>query len=203
MSPRLARRAAVPAVRRVAPHAAAGTGALASLGPDSRLPPFGQGLADKVPLILFSYDIEARRSCCTATGTATRCWAIPARSCWAWAPTGLTPAARQTTPAQFRTQPTCDTCWPSDRALSWDCRVRHRDGQLALAALAPAGQGAGARWPGARNDGQRRGRDPPPRGRRGAAPQPPPPAPGGGLGAQPHLHLRPARAAQHIHQPAH
>ncbi|HEX8656205.1 MAG TPA: hypothetical protein VF690_01650, partial [Hymenobacter sp.] len=55
--PRLARRAAVPAPRRVAPR----TSRPAVADGNESLPPFEPGLADQVPLILFSYDVARRQ----------------------------------------------------------------------------------------------------------------------------------------------
>ena len=107
------RRAAVPAAKRVA----------AVAGP---VPLFGQGLADKVPLILFSFDLHSRRllhcnrHCHTVLGYTNQVLL-------GWG----TQLVNQLLHAESRAQLEVHTLHNQlahDRPLSWDCRVRHHDG---------------------------------------------------------------------------
>lgn len=128
--PRLARRAAVPAVRRVQeqtqqgpkpPPARAGNAAN-----EQASPLFSPGLADKVPLILFSYDLHNRRllhcnrHCHSVLGYSSEALLAmgPALGTSMLHPESL----HQLAQADIRTQ------LAQDRALTWDCRIRHREG---------------------------------------------------------------------------
>ena len=123
--PRLARRAAVPAVRRVAaPPANADLSPAAASSPGSVA--FSQGLADQVPLILFSYDLRQQRlnhcnrHCQSVLGySSTEMLAFGSQL----ADELLHPEARARLQrydvlGYLATQP----------SLSWDCQMRHRDG---------------------------------------------------------------------------
>ncbi len=125
--PRLARRAAVPATRRLAERAVRPAARRAS-GPPSGapLPLFGQGLADKVPLILFSYDLLRRqllhcnRHCHTVLGyTGPELIGMGA---------ALATRLLHTTSLEQFQKKNVGARLTKDRALSWDCCLRHRDG---------------------------------------------------------------------------
>ncbi|MDQ2772478.1 MAG: PAS domain S-box protein [Bacteroidota bacterium] len=110
--PRQARRAAVPAVRRVAALPA---------GP----PAFSQGLADQVPLILFQYDLRhhrllhCNRHCHTVLGfSGAELLAMGSQLA-----TLLHPESQ----AQLR-HPDNLYRLGQRQTLTWDCRVRHADG---------------------------------------------------------------------------
>ncbi|MBF9219720.1 PAS domain S-box protein [Hymenobacter ruricola] len=121
-SPRLARRPAAPAARRALsrPVPDAGTAAV----PEKPL--FGNGLADKVPLILFSYDtlhrrlLHCNRHCETVLG-----FSVP--ELLALGPRLGTTLLHPSSLAQIQHSDLGQRLG-EDRALSWDCRVRHRDG---------------------------------------------------------------------------
>ncbi|MBO2010001.1 PAS domain S-box protein [Hymenobacter negativus] len=132
-SPRLARRAALPAVRRVQgrePHTgpALAKAQVRANAPTnfSEPPPFAQQLADKVPLILFSYDLQHQRllqcnqHCKTVLGysSATLLQMGPLLA------TSLLHADSlyQLRRADILTQ------LSRERSISWDCRIRHREG---------------------------------------------------------------------------
>ncbi|MDO7844833.1 PAS domain S-box protein [Hymenobacter sp. M29] len=122
-SPRLARRKAVPSNWRAAERAARLAGATQ---PSAEPPAFGNGLADKVPLILFSYDLQRRQLlhcnqyCQTVLGYSAReLLALGARlSVTMLHPDSLMQAQLSDLRALLGTQ----------RPLTWDCRMRHRDG---------------------------------------------------------------------------
>ncbi|GAB3577217.1 PAS domain-containing protein [Hymenobacter daeguensis] len=127
--PRLARRAAVPAVRRVQhrePLAAPapGNGYAATTSGFSAVPQFGVNLADKVPLILFSYDLQQQRllhcnqHCQTVLGySGESLLAMGA----ALVPTMLHPdSLHQMRRADMLAKP--------KKNQSWDCQIRHREG---------------------------------------------------------------------------
>ena len=122
--PRLARRAAVPAVRRVAARQAdadqlpaAGTPELVELSP---------GLADQIPLILFSYDLRHRclkhcnRHCQSVLGySSAEMLAFGDRlTDKLMHPDSHTQLRRYDVLGHLATQ----------QPLSWDCRFRHRGG---------------------------------------------------------------------------
>ena len=123
--PRRARRAAVPAVRRVAaPPSDAGylpptAGPADSAG-------FSQGLADQVPLILFSYDLQHRclkhcnRHCHSVLGySSAELLALGSRLVDELLhPEARAQLQRYDVLGHLATQP----------SLNWDCQVRHRDG---------------------------------------------------------------------------
>ncbi len=139
---RSARHAGPPAVRRAArPVFAAGPSAPAP----GALLPFGPGLADQVPLILFSYDLQdqlllhCNRHCQTVLGYSSP-------ELLALGPVLI----RELLHAASRAQLQSSNFRPrltADRALSWDCRLRHRDGswrwlrlRVRAGALGPDGQ---------------------------------------------------------------
>ncbi|MET4074767.1 PAS domain S-box protein [Hymenobacter sp. UYCo722] len=135
--PRLARRAAVPAVRRTAGQPPA----QATLGS----PTFGQGLADQVPLLLFTYDLRhqrlkhCNRHCHTVLGyDSAEMLAFGNRL----ADELMHPESR----AQLQRQDVLGRL-ASGQPLSWDCRIRHRDGNwrwLRIRLLASAVDTTGA-----------------------------------------------------------
>ncbi|HEX8504734.1 MAG TPA: PAS domain S-box protein [Hymenobacter sp.] len=117
-SSRFARRAAVPAAQRVAP---AGPAAPA----DKCGPLFGAGLADKVPLILFSYDLQHRqllhcnRHCQTVLGYSSQ-------ELLALGPLLATDILHADSLAQLKAD-NVQARLREDRVLTWDCRLRHLD----------------------------------------------------------------------------
>ena len=119
-SSHLPRRAAVPAVRRVAPLPAD----RANGAPPA--PAFGTGLADKVPLLLFSFDVERRRllhcnrHCHTVLGYHnTELVALGAQLLKSL----FHPVSRaQLLQLDFTRRLTMG------REVSWNCRLQHRDG---------------------------------------------------------------------------
>ncbi|MBJ6108726.1 PAS domain S-box protein [Hymenobacter sp. BT523] len=122
-SPRLARRTPVPAARRAAARETHSEG---PLRPVPEAPLFGNGLADKVPLILFSYDAQRRRllhcnrHCETVLGFTPRDLVSQGHLL---GPNMLHPISLA------RVQSTnLSVLLDQDRDLTWDCRVRHRDG---------------------------------------------------------------------------
>ena len=127
MRTRFPRRAAVPAVRRVAERAARNTanGTVAPSDEDSA-PLFGNGMADKVPLILFSYDLErhhllhCNRHCQTVLGYSNQ-------ELLAMDPALGKEMLHVDSLAQFQRND-LHQLLTGDRAMSWDCRLRHRDG---------------------------------------------------------------------------
>ena len=115
--PRQARRAAVPAVRRVA--------ALPAGPATSRPPAFSQGLADQVPLILFQYDLRhhcllhCNQHCHTVLGfSGAELLAMGSQ---------LGSLLHPESQAQLR-QPDNLYRLSQRQALAWDCQVRHADG---------------------------------------------------------------------------
>ncbi len=140
---RLARRAAVPAVRRVADQRAGISQPLTEAPAES--PVFSQRLADQVPLILFTYDLEHRslkhcnHHCHSVLGySSARMLAYGSQL----AEELLHPESR----AQLQ-QPNVLARLAAHQPLSWDCRVRHRDGTwrwLRLRLRASATSAAGA-----------------------------------------------------------
>ena len=122
--PRLARRAAVPAVRRVAGRVPGAGYSSTKATPDS--PAFSQGLADQVPLMLFTYDLphqrlrHCNRHCQTVLGySIAELLALGSRL----ADELMHPESR----AQLQRHDVLPRL-ASNQPLSWDCRVRHRDG---------------------------------------------------------------------------
>ena len=117
---RSSRRAPVPAGRRLAAPAKALPPATAAP------PPFGPGLADKVPLILFSYHIRERRllhcnrHCHTVLGFSSQELLDLGA---ALGPSLMHPASLAKLHAENFEQQLAQ-----GRTLSWGCRVRHRDG---------------------------------------------------------------------------
>ncbi|WP_052732452.1 PAS domain S-box protein [Hymenobacter terrenus] len=143
---RLARRAAVPAAQRVTRSTTRPVLPKASTPPSTAtLPLFGQGLADKVPLILFSYDLRRRqllhcnRHCQTVLGyTSQELLDLGP----AFSSKMLDPDSR----AQLLKQDV-NALLTGDQALSWDCHFYHRDGtsrwlriRFRASAAAPDGQ---------------------------------------------------------------
>ena len=116
------RRPAVPAIRRVAGRGGSGPDP-AGHGP---APLFGQGLADKVPLILFSYNpgtqrlLHCNRHCQTVLG-------YDSRKLLDWGPQLVANLLHADSRAQLLKH-SFTRKLTGDRALSWDCRVRHQDG---------------------------------------------------------------------------
>ncbi|WP_210520260.1 PAS domain-containing hybrid sensor histidine kinase/response regulator [Hymenobacter terricola] len=124
---RLARRAAVPAAQRVANPALFPAVSRADSQPDANEPGvFGPGVVDKVPLILFSYDLEHRqllhcnRHCQTVLGYSNQ---ELIKLGTAFTEKMLHVASL----AQLRSHD-IHAHLHEDRPLSWDCRLRHRDG---------------------------------------------------------------------------
>ena len=123
--PRLARRAAVPAVRRGAARQGDADCMPAAAGPADSVG-FSQGLADQVPLILFSYDLQHRclkhcnRHCHTVLGySSAELLVLGSRL----AEELLHPEAR----AQLQRYDVLGYL-ATQPLVNWDCRVRHRDG---------------------------------------------------------------------------
>ena len=125
---RLSRQEAAPAARRAARQVtdAARPRPFSPRQPSPAIPLFGTGLADKVQLILFSYDLERRqllrcnRHCDTVLGyPANELLALSADlSLGMLHPDSL--AQMQRTDLQ--------SLLADGRTLSWDCRLRHRNG---------------------------------------------------------------------------
>ncbi|HEX8327938.1 MAG TPA: PAS domain S-box protein [Hymenobacter sp.] len=139
-SPRFARKAAVPAAQR-ATHASTSTPLLAGK-PAS---PFEAGLVDKVPLILFSYTLQQRkllhcnRHCQTVLGYTSQELVDlgPALGLKILHPDSLAQLQAGNVPARLR----------ENQSLTWDCRLRHRDGnwrwlriRMRASSLGPHGQ---------------------------------------------------------------
>ncbi|WP_201979027.1 ATP-binding protein [Hymenobacter rubidus] len=124
---RQARRKAVPAARRAAGPDAQQLRPANTASPVEGIPPlFRQGVADKVPLILFSYDLQHRR----LLHCNRHCHTVLGFSSQAMLDLGPALAARLLHPdshAQLQKGNFHDMLSGS-RPLSWDCRVRHRDG---------------------------------------------------------------------------
>ena len=122
--PRLVRRAAVPAVRRVADRLPGAGQSYTEFNPDSSS--FSQGLADQVPLLLFTYDLRQQclkhcnRHCQTVLG-----YSSAEMLAFGHKLTGelMHPESR----AQLQRQDVLVRL-ASHQPLSWDCRFRHRDG---------------------------------------------------------------------------
>ncbi|WP_035562047.1 PAS domain-containing hybrid sensor histidine kinase/response regulator [Hymenobacter sp. IS2118] len=123
---RVSRRPAVPAGRRVA-----GRPARDAAGTQPELPPedsllFPQALADKVPLILFSYDLQRRRllrcnqHCQTVLGYSGQELLHLGEEL---GPKLLHPDSL----TQVR-QSNLSALLTEGHGLNWDCRLRHRDG---------------------------------------------------------------------------
>ena len=121
--PLRARRPAVPAVRRLAQPANAGQPpAPGAAGAQE----FGQGLADQVPLLLFTYDLrqqclkQCNRHCHTVLGYSNaELLALGNRLAHElMRPESRAQLQRYDVLGHLATQP----------SLSWDCQVRHRDG---------------------------------------------------------------------------
>ena len=122
--PRLARRAAVPAARRAAGQPAGVAHPSTQALPES--PTFSQGLADQVPLILFTYDLRhlrlnhCNRHCHTVLGySSVEMLALGSR------------LADELMHADSRAQLQRHDVLghlAAQESLSWDCRFRHRDG---------------------------------------------------------------------------
>jgi PAS domain S-box-containing protein len=119
---RLARRAAVPAARRVAAQLP-GPGYSPARAESSA---FSQGLADQVPLLLFTYDLQhqclkhCNRHCQTVLGySSAEMFALDNTL----SDKLLHPKSR----AQLQQHDVLGRL-ASHQPLSWDCRVRHRDG---------------------------------------------------------------------------
>ncbi|WP_426059880.1 PAS domain S-box protein [Hymenobacter sp. B1770] len=142
--PRLARRAAVPAVRRVAERAARQAHAHPHPSPESTAPPPEHGLADKVPLILFSYNLRHRQlvqcnqHCQSVLGYSSQELLAMGASLGCL----LHPDSRQ----QLHRND-LEELLAGGQGLSWDCRLRHRDGswrwlriRLRASAHTPTGQ---------------------------------------------------------------
>ena len=133
--PRLARRAAVPAVRRVAEQAMQqGTPLLAGTAAASTSPrPPEQVLADRVPLILFSYDtrrhqlVHCNRHCHTVLG-------YPAQALMDLGAGLGQHLMHPDSLAQF-VQADIKQRLARHQTASWDCRVRHADGSWRLLRL--------------------------------------------------------------------
>ena len=140
--PRLARRAAVPAGRRAAARlpGAAQAAAEAPAAPAS----FSQGLADQVPLLLFTYDLREQRlkhcnrHCQTVLGySSAEMLALGNRL----AGELMHPESR----AQLQRHDVLGHL-ATHQSLSWDCRFLHRDGswrwlRIRLRASAPDASG--------------------------------------------------------------
>jgi len=117
--PRLSRRAAVPAVRRTAAPAS-------KLPWAASQPPLALGLADKVPLILFSYDtvhqllLHCNQHCYTVLGFNSKELLHLGSTL---GPKLLHPdSLAKMQKHRFEEQ------LARGRFLSWDCRMQHRDG---------------------------------------------------------------------------
>ena len=112
------RRAAAPAAKRIAARGAAP-------GP-APTPLFGPGLADKVPLILFSYDLRTQRllhcnrHCHTVLGYGSE-------ELLGWGSQLVARLLHIESRAQLAA-PTLQRQLANDQPVSWDCRVRHRNG---------------------------------------------------------------------------
>ncbi|MBF9141852.1 PAS domain S-box protein [Hymenobacter properus] len=121
-SPRVARRPAAPSTRRAAERPARWAGAR----PDTEPLIFGDGLADKVPLILFYYDVQHRRlrhcnqHCQTVLGYSPQELLSLG--------TGMVSALLHPESMQQAQLGNLHTLLHSERPISWDCRARHRDG---------------------------------------------------------------------------
>ena len=145
--PRLARRTAVPAVRRVADQAMRpAPPLLPSNAPAQTNPvPPGQVLADRVPLILFSYDAQLRqmvhcnRHCLTVLGYSPQMLMDMG--------TNLSQQLMHPDSLTQFVQSDIKRRLARNQAASWDCRVRHADGSWRLlrmrvraSVLGPEGQ---------------------------------------------------------------
>ncbi|MDO7854166.1 PAS domain S-box protein [Hymenobacter convexus] len=122
-SPRLARRKAVPSTWRAAERAARRAGCAQ---PGTEALPFGNGLADKVPLILFSYDLRRHR----LLHCNQHCQTVLGYSAQELIDQGAQLAATMLHPDSRRQAQRNDlrSLLSVQRPLSWDCRIRHRDG---------------------------------------------------------------------------
>ncbi|UOQ98977.1 PAS domain-containing protein [Hymenobacter sp. 5317J-9] len=124
-SPRLARRPPVPAVRRAAAREAHSETPPRPL-PGPEAPLFGNGLADKVPLILFSYDVQhlrllhCNRHCETVLGFTAHDLLSQGSL--------LGPNLLHPSSLAHAQSSNLNVLLAQDRDLTWDCRVRHRDG---------------------------------------------------------------------------
>ncbi len=126
-SSRVSRRPAVPAGRRVAGHTARDAASTQPGPPPEDTCLFPQGLADKVPLILFSYDLQRRRllhcnqHCQTVLGYSSQELLLMADDLGNQLihPDFLTQVRHSNLPALLA----------DGQGLSWDCRLRHRDGR--------------------------------------------------------------------------
>ena len=145
---RLARRAAVPAVQRVAD--ATSRQALSRPVPPAPAgprPAFGQGSAAEVPLLLFSYDLQNRRllhcsqHCHTVLGylEAELIEMGAALGLYLMHPVSLAQLQKSNIPVLLAAD--------GHRPRNWDCRLLHRDGswrwlriQLQASAFGPDGQ---------------------------------------------------------------
>ena len=117
---RPARRVAAPAARRVAAMAGTTPARL------NAVPLFGLELADKVPLILFSYDLltqrllHCNRHCHSVLGYDNQ-------ELLSWGSQLVANLLHADSQAQM-TMRAFQARLLNDQPLSWDCRVRHRDG---------------------------------------------------------------------------
>ena len=122
--PRLARRAAAPAVRRVAGRSAGAAHPSSQALPES--PTFSQGLADQVPLLLFTYDLRhqrlkhCNRHCQTVLGYSNA-------EMLAFGDQLVDELMHTESRAQLQRHDVLGRL-ASHQPLSWDCRIRHRDG---------------------------------------------------------------------------
>ena len=122
--PRLARRAAVPAGRRVADRLVGADSPSTQPLPES--PTFSHGLADQVPLLLFTYDLQllrlkhCNRHCQTVLGYGSAEMVAFGNRL---ADELMHPESR----AQLYQYDVLGHL-AQHQQLNWDCRVRHRDG---------------------------------------------------------------------------
>ncbi|MBF9238614.1 PAS domain-containing protein [Hymenobacter sp. BT683] len=144
-SPRVGRRAAAPAVRRVAERASRDATLAQPAALANEAPLFAQVLADKVPLILFSYDLQRHRllhcnqHCQTVLGYSSQELLNLGDELGRHLlhPDSLAQIQQRNLPALLA----------EGQGLSWDCRLHHRDGswrwlriRLRAGATGPTGQ---------------------------------------------------------------
>ena len=129
--PRLARRAAVPVARRVQEQAQrslrqAQNAQYTSAASGQAAPLFGQGLADKVPLILFSYDLQHRR----LLHCNQHCYSVLGYSSEALLAMGSSLGSAMLHPDSLHQLMQMDIAaqLAKGRVLTWDCRIHHREG---------------------------------------------------------------------------
>ena len=125
---RLARRAVMPAAQRAAERASYAASHAPVPPVENARPLFGQGLseADKVPLLLFSYDLQRQqllhcnRHCHTVLGYSTQ-------ELLELGPDFTTKMLHAHSLEQLQGADV-EALLANDQTLNWDCRLHHRDG---------------------------------------------------------------------------